>query len=39
MDWVIDCQKQLADETNFELWKHQLKLFLMITMFGDVVAG
>jgi len=28
LDWVTDCQKQLADETNFELWKHQLELFV-----------
>jgi len=28
MDWVTDFQKQLAYETNFELWKHHLELFV-----------
>jgi len=28
MDWVTNYQKQLADENNFKLWKHQLELFV-----------
>ena len=28
MDWIRDCQKQLATEPMFELWKSQLDLFL-----------
>ena len=28
LDWITDSQNQLTSETNFELWKHQLDLFV-----------
>ena len=27
LDWIIDCQKCLTKEIQFELWKSQLQLF------------
>ena len=28
MDWVTECQKHLTKEAKFDLWRHQLELFL-----------